>query len=337
MAQKVTIMTLAKAAGVSHTTVSRALNNSPLVQESTKERIKALADELGYHPNINAKALVERKSYIIEAYFSDLDNGTTPGFMFNAINQARESMPAEYSVAVSSFASMKPDSPSLVAPRCDGAIVISQSAHDDPYIKSIAKTGLPIVVVNREVNSPQIGNVVTNDEEGMAQAVEYAIKQGHRQFGIINGRRSFESSQKRRQGVITTLEAHHLNLLPGCDQQGQYTIESGYQAMKKILQALKQPTCVVAANDVMAIGAIRACHDAGLSVPGDISFIGFDDTAAASYSIPRLTTVHKPTREIIEAGMQLLMQELSQTEPTKKHRQIIRPKLVIRDSVKNIR
>lgn len=336
MAQKITIMTLAKAAGVSHTTVSRALNDSPLVQESTKVRIKALADKLGYHPNINAKALVERKSYIIEAYFSDLDNGTTPGFMFNTINQARESMPQQYSVAVSSFASMQPNAATLAAPRCDGALVISQSNRDDPYIKTIAQSGLPIVVVNRKVDNPHVDNVVTDDESGMSQAVTYAISQGHRTFGFINGRHGFDSAQKRRRGALKALHGHHLTILPGCEQAGQYTIDSGYQAMKKILQASQRPTCVVAANDVMAIGAIRACADAGLSVPDDVSFIGFDDTAASNYVVPRLTTVHKPTREIIEAGMKLLMQELNGNAPRYQRSQIILPKLVIRDSVKKV-
>lgn len=149
MRQKVTITTIAKAAGVSHTTVSRALNDSPLVQDATKQRIKEIAASLGYRPNINAKALVERKSYIVGAYFTDLDNGTTPAFMFNAINQARQSIPTEYSVAVNSFANLKPMAPSLAAPRCDGALVISQASSDDPYIQTLSQSGLPIVVVNR--------------------------------------------------------------------------------------------------------------------------------------------------------------------------------------------
>lgn len=333
MSQKVTIMTVAKAAGVSHTTVSRALNDSPLVQPATKKRIKAIADSLGYHPNINAKALVERRSYIIGAYFSNLDNGTTPGFMFNAINQARESMPSEYSVAVSSFASMMPHAATLEAPRCDGALIISQSDNDDPYIQTLSASGVPIVVVNRAVDMVGVYNVVSDDQAGMKLAVDYAIKQGHRRFGFINGKKGFDSSRQRKAGALASLNSHQLSLLPGCDLAGEYTLASGYQAMKQILQAPNLPTCVVAANDVMAIGAMRACIDAGLVVPDDISFIGFDDTAAASYAIPRLTTVHKPTREIIQAGMQLLIKEIAKQDLDQPRRQVIPPRLVVRQSV----
>ena len=333
MGQKVTIMTIAKAAGVSHTTVSRALNDSPLVQDATKQRIKEIAASLGYHPNINAKALVERKSYIVGAYFTDLDNGTTPAFMFNAINQARQSIPTEYSVAVNSFANIKPTVPSLAAPRCDGALVISQASSDDPYIQKLSQSGLPIVVVNRKANLPGVFNVVSDDQKGISTAVDFAISQGHRHFGLINGKSGFDSSKKRRLGTINSLQRQGLSLLSGCDQPGQYTFGSGYMAMKRILEAPVLPTCVVAANDVMAIGAMRACADAGLNVPGQISFIGYDDTAAANYCLPRLTTVHKPTREMIQVGMQWLIQEIGQHQLAHSRLKVIAPRLVVRDSV----
>lgn len=175
--------------------------------------------------------------------------------------------------------------------------------------------------------------MVSDDQKGISTAVDFAISQSHRRFGLINGKAGFDSSRKRRVGTINSLQKHGLSLLSGCDQSGQYTFRSGYMAMKRILAAPAVPTCVVDANDVMAIGAMRACADAGLVIPGQISFVGYDDTAAANYCQPRLTTVHKPTREMIQVGMQWLIQEIRHHQLAHPRRKVIASRLVVRDSV----
>lgn len=333
--EKVTIKTIAKMAHVSHTTVSRALNDSPLVKEATKDKIRKLAAQMNYTPNLNAKALVEQRSFIIAVYFTDMADGTSPSFMSAVIHQIKEYLPKGYEIAVDSFASLRRSKRSINQ-RFDGALVVSQSASDDEYIEQLAETGKPVVVLNRAIERTDLYNYSSDDYSGTTVAMNYLLRMGHRDIAMIGGREDFASAKLRSQAFYDVARKNKLDLRPEWIVRGNYSIDSGYRAMEQILSNDTLPTCVFAANDDMAMGAIRACEDYGFKVPEDISFIGFDDNTYSQYYNPRITTIKKPTDEIAHNGIKVLKELLSSNQPEGPRSVSLKPSLIVRDSVKNI-
>lgn len=335
MNDKVTIKTIAKMANVSHTTVSRALNDSPLVKEETKREIRELAARMNYIPNLNAKALVEKKSFIIAVYFTDMADGTSPSFMSAVIHRIKEFLPQGYEIAVDSFDSLRRSKQSINL-RFDGALVVSQSESDDEYIDQLVQTGKPLVVLNRKIARKDLYNYSSDDYLGTATATNYLLRMGHRKIAVISGRKDFASAVLRSQAFSDVLQQHHIDLPKEWQVRGNYSLTSGYQAMEKILNSGKLPTCVFAANDDMAMGAVRACEDYGYSVPDDISFIGFDDNAYSKFYNPRITTIRKPTMEITENGVKVLKDLINGDQPQLQRFINLKPSLVVRDSVRSL-
>ncbi|WP_203650974.1 LacI family DNA-binding transcriptional regulator [Secundilactobacillus yichangensis] len=332
--ENITIMTIAKIAHVSHTTVSRALNDSPLVKEKTKQRIRQIADEMGYVPNLNAKGLVKNQSFLIGIFFSEMKTGTSPSFLVDVMNKARESLPKGYIISVDSMDNYSEQA--LPTNRYDGVIVVSQSTDDDDFIETLASQQVPLVVLNRKLERDDVVNYATDDYLGAQMLLRYAVRMGHKKFGIIEGQSRFISSLERRRAFNDVMAENHFEVLPDHIKNGNYLPESGYLAMKEMLTVSQAPTCVFVANDDMAIGAIRACNDLGYRVPEDISILGFDDMGYTKYLVPRLTTVSKPTPTLVETGVSALTKLLKDV-PVSTPKRVFPPTLVIRDSVKNLR
>ncbi|ETY73655.1 LacI family DNA-binding transcriptional regulator [Lactiplantibacillus fabifermentans] len=332
--KRATIKTIAKMANVSHTTVSRALNNSEHVTEKTRKKILDIAMEQGYVPNVAARGLVSRRTYLIGIFFSDLNVGTSPSFLIEVINQVKRILPDDYSFAIDSISHYQGGVAGMEE-RFDGVIIVSQSYHDDDFIDQVVAKNLPVVVLNRPIERRDIYNVTTDDHLGVEMAMSYALRMGHRQFGMIKGEASFVSSDARQRTFESILKEHQLTLNPDWIKAGNYLLNSGYEAMKQILMLPSIPTCVFISNDDMAIGAVRACLDFGLHVPADISIIGYDDVEYAKYLEPRLTTVSKPTSAIVQAGVTALV-DMMDGEAQPSENQTLAPKLMIRDSVKKI-
>lgn len=332
--ENITIMTIAKMAHVSHTTVSRALNDSPLVKENTKEKIRQIADDLGYVPNINAKGLVKKQSFLIGVFFSEMRTGTSPSFLVDVMNKAREALPKGYIISVDSMANYAEQG--LPTGRYDGVIIVSQSEEDDAFIENIAAQHIPLVVLNRELKREDVVNYATDDYLGAQMIMRYATRMGHKSFGMIEGQSQFVSTLERRRGFDDVMTENKIVIGDDHIKQGNYLPESGYLTMKEMLTVSKIPTCVFVANDDMAIGAIRACNDLGFRVPEDISILGFDDMGYTKYLVPRLTTVKKPTTTLVEEGVTALT-NLVTGVPVVTKKAVFPPSLVVRDSVKDLR
>lgn len=302
----VTIKDIAKLAGVSHTTVSRALNDSPLIKPATKDKIKKIAAELHYVPNFNAKSLVNQKSYTIGVFFSSISHGTSSSFLVDVIKGVNSVLDENYSIAVNGIDTLV-HFDKIISKRFDGIIVLSQSDTDNAFIYYIQQTGIPLVVLNRRLDDPSIPNVSANDQQGVEHAIDEAISLGHKNLAYINGKSSFRSSAERKQGFVNSLSKHRLPVQPEFMVNGDYSMESGFEKMNQLLDLPTPPSLVFCANDDMAIGALKACFSKERKVPHDISIIGFDDIAFAQYSTPALTTIHKPIDKISEIGMQMLI------------------------------
>ena len=327
----VTIKDIAKTAGVSHTTVSRALNDSRLIKEETKEKIRAIAAELNYVPNFSAKGLVNQKKYLIGLFFSSLQKGTSSSFLAEAISGVRQALDKNYSLSVESIDTLVLSEINLQ--RYDGVIILSQSDEDQPLIDYLKNKNFPFIVINRHVKDPEILNVVADDSAGVSQAVDYAIRLGHKRIAYIGGSENFHSTNERKKGVLHSLKKANLPIDESLFLNGDYSLESGWQNMNRLLALPERPTLVFCGNDDTAIGALRAINVANLQVPKSISLIGFYDSPVVSYLTPPLTSVHKPVKEMCEQGTKILQNRINNQIIEDKKIQLATT-LMIRESVK---
>ncbi|MGC6769174.1 LacI family DNA-binding transcriptional regulator [Enterococcus sp. LJL51] len=327
----VTIKDIAKTAGVSHTTVSRALNNNPLIKLETRKKIKKIAEEMNYVPNFNAKSLVNQKNYMVGLFFSSIDQGTSSSFLVDVITGIHAVLDESYSLSVEGIDEIRALE-QINFQRYDGIIIMSQSDHDEAFIDFVKQQNIPFVVLNRPLEDSDIINVLANDAEGVTEAIDYAIQLGHERIAYIGGKDDFRSSNERKQGLIISMKKNQLPINEDYFFKGDYSIESGFEEMQNILQLSPLPSLVFCANDDMAIGAMRAAAEQGYQVPKDISLIGFDDSKLVAYLNPPLTTVHKPVKKISRTGTELLLRMIDGEDISPKQYRV-KTHLQVRQSV----
>ncbi len=329
----ITIKDIAKLANVSHTTVSRALNDSPLINEETKKKIKEIAKELNYVPNYNAKSLVLHKSYTIGLFFTSITHGTSPNFFFDAIRGVNLSINNQYNLVVRAIDSYKEFS-AINNKRFDGIILMSQSDNDNAFIYHVIGQDIPLVILDRDIDieSEKVINILSDDKDGVFNAVEYIIKNGHKDIALLTGRKEFKSTEKRKEGFIDALIKNKLQIHDEYIVSGNYSLEGGYKAMTKLISLKNTPTAVFCSNDDMAIGAIKAIVDANLKIPKDISIVGFDDIKFAAYTSPTLTTIKRKIERISEiAGEKIL--DMIDGKKVDREKIFVKTDFIIRDSV----
>lgn len=330
----VTIKDVAREANVSTMTVSRAFKEDSSMKKETREKILAIAKRLNYVPNFSAKSLVTNRKFSIGLFFSSVTIGTSQIFLGELVKKVYSLLPENYLLSVNSIDKTFAMGQSILG-RFDGIIIATQSAQDDEFIKRMQESDLPIVVMNRELADTELFNVASSDKQGIQELAAYLQQMGTKTVGTISGLVGFTSTEERHDSFLTASQELGMELLGEADERGDYSIESGYQAMQRMIEKkITLPDAVFCANDDMAIGAVKACVDHELNVPEDISIVGFDDTNYVKYMVPALTTVHKPYQEMAELAMKLLLELIDGNEPQLK-KYLLPSNLVIRDSVKN--
>lgn len=331
----VTIKDIAKIANVSHTTVSRALNDSPLIKPGTKKKILEIASQLNYTPNYNAKSLVTQRSYTIGLFLTSITHGTSSSFFVETVKGVNQIINQDYNLFVRGIDDIR-DYSTIHNKRFDGIILMSQSEEDNDFIAYLKEKQIPCVVLNRDIGDPSIINILSNDREGSTQAVKHLLQKGHRNIGLVEGITGFKSSMERREGYLKALIDYNIPIKTEYIIQGNYDMESGYRAMERLLSLDQPPTAVFCSNDDMAIGAINAAFARGVNVPEDISIVGFDDIEFARYTNPSLTTVKRPIEKISTLGANKILQMMSSGVPSEMNGEkiFVETELVIRKSVK---
>ncbi len=320
---------------VSHTTVSRSLNDSPLISDETKEKVKAVAAKYNYRPNVSARSLVLSKSYNIGLFFSTLKTGTTANFFLNTVRGVNKVIKGRYNLPVEAIDDF--ESYQQVNKRnFDGIIVMSQSPNDNEFIAHVLKEKIPIVVLNREVIDQKVTTVLSDDLTGVFNLTKYIIGQGHKNIAIIEGKPEFKTTQKRKQGFLTAHAEFGLKFNEALSFQGNYDLQSGYDAMQRILDLEDIPTAVFCSNDEMALGAMKATKQREIAMPDEISIAGFDDMGFTAFLTPALTTVLRPVEEMSSEGAQILLNKIESKVVEELGILNLDTKLVIRDSIKKI-
>lgn len=331
----VTIKDVAREAGVSNMTVSRAFNKDSSMKKETREKVIAAAKKLNYVPNYSAKSLVMNRQFSIGLFFSSI-TGTSESFLGELVNQVYTLLPKNYLLSVNGVDQFRETGKGIVG-RFDGIIIATQSEEDDVFIEDISQLEIPFVVMNRYVAAPEIYNVTSDEGIGISQVVQFLAKNNFKTAGCIRGIEGFYSSEFRYTKFVESCKKLGIDFKEEAVERGQYSIESGYLAMEKILnKKIPLPEVIFCGNDDMAIGAVKACRDQGVAVPEDLSIIGFDDTNFSSYVTPSLTTVHKPYKEMAKQSMQILLELIDGADLSQK-KYTFNSQMILRDSVKKFK
>jgi len=303
-----TIRDVARAAGVSASTVSRALSNPEMVSDATRELVQRTAQRLGYRPNPAARRLITGRTQNIGIVLPDLGNPVFPSIVKGIRSRARES---GYCVLLSDSDEEPSGEPALVrtlASQVDGVVLCSPRMNTEE-LRSMAGL-LPLVVVQRTVD--RIPAVVFDDTDGIQQAVSHLHALGHRRIAWGAGPEHAYSQERRTRAIREATQQLGMELL----EVGRFAprFSSGLMVADLVLSA--QATGVVAYNDLMALGILHRLHARGVAVPQEISVIGYDDIPFAGMVHPALTTVALTTERAGRVAVDLLVNLVESGERT---------------------
>ncbi|MDI3093233.1 LacI family DNA-binding transcriptional regulator [Priestia megaterium] len=330
-----TIKDIARVAGVSVTTVSRALNGYSDVNEKTRQKIAAVARELDYSPNTLARGLVMQKSKTIGLLVSGISRESVKdNFTFEVLCGVNErASTLGYDLILFNTNTMMQREKTYTQlcreRRVDGAI-IQGIKKEDPYLKEVVESDIPCVLVDIPVHSNSVGYVTTDNALGAKKAVEHLASLGHKHIGMINGHEDAFVSQERLNGYREALKECGLSFRSEWVVSGNFEEKKAEKAARELINRHKEVTAIFCASDLMALGALKACKELGLHVPKEMSIVGYDNIVLASYSSPNLTTVGQEVYEIGYEAADLLIEMLEGKETNMKR--YLDTKLIIRES-----
>lgn len=326
-----TIKEIAEAAGVHPSTVSRALDprKRHLVADDVAKRITSQAEALGYQPNRLAANLRLGRSDLIGVLLPDIAN---PVFapILGGITEALSSEGYSPIVADAGNAPSQQISfvETLLSQRVDGLILATVS-QDDELVGFCIRRGLPVILVNRSEARDRVSSVVSDDDMGMRLAVDHLVGLGHRRIAHVAGPLSTSTGALRRDGFKNAMSRHDLHAL--VREAAAYTREAGAQTVAHLLDATRDITAVVAANDLIALGVLDALRGRGLHCPDDISLVGHNDMPLMDVVSPPLTTVRIEHREMGRIAAKMLVETLKSGSSGIRH-VVLPPALVVRGS-----
>jgi DNA-binding LacI/PurR family transcriptional regulator len=325
----VSIKDIARRAGVSHSTVSRALTDSPLVNVKTKARIQALAREMGYTPNTIARAMSTRRTQTIGLVVTSIADP----FVSEVVRGIEETaQDLDYSVILCNSTG-DPDREvsavqALRAKWVDAVIVTSSRVGS--FYAELSEIHVPVVLINNQQAGAYSYSVRNDDHYGGQLAAEYLLSIGHRHIAYVTGPEHAMSSALRLQGCQQILQRAGIEIPQMWIWSGNGLPESGHSAVRHLLHCQRKPTALFCYNDMTAIGTLRALKEHGLRIPDDISILGYDDIPTAPYFDPPLTTIAQAKYTLGQMAMQMTRDLIRQE--TEIHDIVVRPQLVIRGS-----
>jgi LacI family transcriptional regulator len=334
--ERLTIEEIADLADVSRSTVSRVLNNHPSVRPSVRARVQQVIQEHRYTPRAAARSLASRRTNVVglliprsaATIFSD-------PFFPHVIQGITETCSNRGYFLLLSMVTVEREQDFyervLRGRHVDGLIMMSSDI-DDPILPLLIRDESALVLVGRHPYLADVSSADVDNRDGAVQAIRHLVELGHRRIATITGPLYMAGAMDRRDGYKQALAEAAIPIRPELIVEGDYTQASGYATMRQLLDLSERPAAVFAASDVMAAGALRAIHEAGLRVPDDIALVSFDDLPLASILTPPLTTVHQPLYELGAAAADLLLQRLDQPDDHRPTHVVLPTHLVVRQS-----
>ena len=303
---RVTIRDVAREAGVSISTVSRVLNDTCFVEEGKRRRVKDAAERLSYSAHPAARSLLKQETggvgvivpSVSGEYFSEfltgIDHFTQESGFYLLISSSHRST-AEFETALNTMYR-----------RVDGLIIMAPDQGGFDASHRVLRS-MPVVYVNSPFDSSLSDSIGFNNFEGFYNITSHLVDMGHRRIAMITGPATAIDAQERLRGYRQALRDGGIEPESSLEVVGNFTRQSGYQAVSTILGSRKRPTAIAAANDLSAMGAISALHEAGVRIPDQMAITGFDDDPSARYSTPPLSTVRVRPREMGRLAIQYLV------------------------------
>jgi len=332
--KRVTIKDIAKKAGVTHPTVSRALRNDPRVNEKTRIQISAIAKKMGYKPNLIARSLAKSTTDILGFIIPDLNPHVQP-ILRGVVDACTRH---EYGLMLFSTSYWSEESLSYTRVvdnwRVDGVLIYNVMYHKDSNheMEALQCKNTPCVFINKHLRSKTHSAIGIDNYNAVSQAVNHLVNLGHTRIGIMNGSMKSVDGMERHQAFKKALSSSGLTYHEKWIGCGDFGEEEAFDEMHRILNSSTSlPTAMFCASDGMAIGVIHAIERNGLRVPNDIAVIGFDDIDTARHFKPSLTTLRPPLRQIGEMAVDLLVKRMA--KPRSRAEKIpMNAHLIIRDS-----
>jgi len=339
--EHVNLRMLAEHLKLSQTTVSLVLNNSPSAKSippETRKRVEEAAERLNYRPNYFARSLRQSRSMSVgvlapdlsEGYFTRVMSGVLEEltaahyFYFTACHDWKQELIVQY--------------PRMLVERAVDGFLLLNTTVDEIAVP------VPVVAISAHCAAENVTNIVLDHHQAAQKALAHLYKLGHRRIVIMRGPRVIPDSEFRWESIQQVAREMDLKLDPELSiridttgwstKEGQHPMapEIGYKPMQALLEKTRDFTAVFCFNDISAIGAIRALKDAGLSVPGDVSVVGFDDILSAAYATPSLTTVRQPLAEMGRRGAQVLLERIADKKKALPTDIFMESELMIRES-----
>jgi LacI family transcriptional regulator len=330
MKRKHTLHDVAEQAGVSYQTVSRVVNNHPNVAPETRERVRSAIVRLGYRPNKLAKSLVAKYSNTLGLLTFGMSHYGPAQMVLNIERAAKD---LGYDLIFSncneaSYESIRKALISLGERQVDGIVSIAPVAGVTYAQMAQMCQGIPLVQIDPEMGL-EVPSIVVDQHYGSRLMTAHLLELGHRHVAEISGPLNWFDALARHRQWESTLRAAGLE--PGSSVEGDWTASSGYQAVRRLLDADPGFTALVVGNDQMALGAMYALHEAGLRVPDDVSVGGFDDIPEAAFFNPPLTTVRQDFNQLGDISARYLLERIKEPDaPPRQH--VLYPRLIVRKS-----
>ncbi|MDQ0229241.1 LacI family DNA-binding transcriptional regulator [Metabacillus malikii] len=317
-------------ANVSTATVSRVLHSPETVKEQTRQKVLNAIKELNYQPNILARQLRKNETKTILVVVPNIMNTVFLGIIEGIEAEASKN---QYKVLLGNTNNDVKKEYGLIdllkQKQTDGMILFSARLEED--ILHELSEQYPIVLTADFIDGLKVPTVSIDNISSSRKAVLHLISLGHTRIAHISGPLSNSSARDRFKGYEQALYQHSMEVGSMLVQEGDYSLESGYNQMRKLLALEKMPTAVFAANDEMAIGAIKAAKEHGLNIPQDLAIVGFDNIHFSSIFEPRLTTIAQPLFKMGQLSMKLLLAQINGSV-SEKTQYILESELIIRDS-----
>jgi len=327
-----TIHDVAKRAGVGSITVSRVINNSGYISSETRERVQKAIVELGYVPNTLARSLRSRRTNTVALMVTDITN---PFFTTLARGVEDAANEAGYTVIFcntdESAAKEEKYLNVLLQKQVDGLLLVPTQRSVNS-IHQILKHGTPVVVLDRRIPEVDVDSVRCDSLDGAYKLTKYLVSLGHRQIAIMSGAVGVSTADDRVAGYRKALEEDGIAISDRYILRGEFTPDSGYSMTEQAINLPLRPTALIAANNFITIGAMKALQEAEMEVPEDMALAGFDDLPPAIVTFPFFTVVSQPAYEMGTQAMQLLLKRLSAKEVVAFQEVILPTQLIVRRS-----
>jgi LacI family transcriptional regulator len=316
-------------------TISRVINHSPLVHAETREHVHELMRQMGYSPDPQARGLAFRRSFLIglvydnptAQYIVNMQNGALDALRdsgFELVVHPCDSKNENYIEGIKRFAQQQ---------KLWGLILIPRVSEDQALADALKEIGCRYVRIASIAVDEAPHMLLTHDRLAGVEVANYLESLGHRRYGLITGPKRYRSSIERGGGFAEGLARRGIKLPAESIYEGGYTFESGVAGAERLLQRAPRPTAIFACNDEMAAGVYKAALRMGLSIPADLSIVGYDDSPLASQLWPALSTIHLPVRDLGRQAASMLMVTDPPTRGGRPSQLLaITPRLVVRDS-----